>query len=70
MKVQNFMQMLYWSSQEKNNPELISMYLKDNVKNQTISELYTDDKKTKLMIRKQNILATLMIFLNQLKTFM
>ena len=70
MKVQNFMQILYWSSQEKNNPELISMYLKDNVENQTISELYTDDKKTKLMIRKQNILATLMIFLNQLKTFM
>ena len=66
----NFMQILYWSSQEKNNPELISMYLKDNVENQTISELYTDDKKTKLMIRKQNILATLMIFLNQLKTFM
>ena len=64
------MQILYWSSQEKNNPELISMYLKDNVENQTISELYTDDKKTKLMIRKQNILATLMIFLNQLKTFM
>ena len=70
MKVQNFMQILYWSSQEKNNPELISMYLKDNVENQTISELYTDGKKTKLMIRKQNILATLMIFLNQLKTFM
>ena len=33
------------------------------MQNQTISELYTDDKK-------QNILAILMIFLNQVKTFM
>ena len=35
----------------------------DNMQNQTISEFYTDDKK-------QNILAILMIFLNQVKTFM
>ena len=35
----------------------------DNMQNQTISELYTDDKK-------QNILAILMMFLNQVKTFM
>ena len=34
-----------------NAPKLISMYLIDNMQNQTISELYTDDKKI------QNILA-------------
>ena len=34
-----------------NAPKLISMYLIDNMQNQTISELYTDDKKM------QNILA-------------
>ena len=31
----------------KNAPRLISMRLKDNMPNQTISELNTDDKKTK-----------------------
>ena len=43
---------------ESEHTKLISMYLKHNKQNQTISELYT------LTIRKQNIL---MIFLNQLK---
>ena len=35
----------------------------DNMQNQTISELYTDDKK-------QNILAIPMILINQVKIFM
>ena len=55
--VQNFMQILYSIWKAKSTPKFISMYLKDNMQNQTISELYTDNKK-------QNILATLMIFLN------
>ena len=46
-KVRNFMQILYWSWKLKNAPKLISMYLKDNIQTQAISELYTDDKKTK-----------------------
>ena len=44
-KVQNFVQILYWRLKAKNAPKLISMYLKDNLENQTISELYSDDKK-------------------------
>ena len=44
----------------KNAPKLISMYLEKETKiKQFLSYI--------LMIRKQNILATLMIFLNQLK---
>ena len=31
----------------KNALKLISMYVKDNMQSQTISELYTDDKKSK-----------------------
>ena len=49
--IQNFLQVLYWSLKVTNAPKLISMYLIDNIQNQTISELYTDDKKI------QNILA-------------
>ena len=49
--IQNFLQVLYWSLKVTNAPKLISMYLIDNMQNQTISELYTDDKKM------QNILA-------------
>ena len=49
------MQTLHWSLKVKNAPKLISMYLKEN---------YI------LIIKKQKILATLMVFLNQLKSFM
>ena len=45
--VLSFMQILYWSLMAKNAPKLISMYLKGNIQNQTISELYTGDKKIK-----------------------
>ena len=45
-KVQIFKQILYWSLKAKNALKLVSMYLKENMQNQTISELYTDDKKT------------------------
>ena len=40
------MQILYWSLEAKNALKFVSMYLKENMQNQTISELYTDDKKT------------------------
>ena len=50
------MQILYWNLKAKNTPKLISMYLKDNVQNQTISKFYTNDK---------NILAIPMLSLNQ-----
>ena len=33
----------------KNASKLISMYLKDNLENQTISELYSDDKKKNIL---------------------
>ena len=49
------MQTLHWSLKVKNAPKLISMYLKE---------------KYILIIKKQKILVTLMVFLNQLKTFM
>ena len=43
-KVQDFMQILYWSLNLKKAPKLISLYLKDNMQNQIVSELYPDDK--------------------------
>ena len=39
------MQTLYWSLETKKHLKLSSMYFKDNMQNETISELYTDDKK-------------------------
>ena len=38
-KVQNVVQISYWGLRAENAPKLISMYLKDNMQNQTISEL-------------------------------
>ena len=39
-KVQNFMQILHWNLKAKNALKFISIYLKENMQNQTI---YTDD---------------------------
>ena len=50
------MQILYWNLKAKNTAKLISIYLKDNVQNQTISKFYTNDK---------NVLAIPMLSLNQ-----
>ena len=57
-KVQKFMQILYWSWKVKNAPELISMYLKHNKKNQAISELYTNDEKTSYFSNPNDILKS------------
>ena len=46
-KMKNLMQILYWSLKAKNDPKLTSICLKDNVQKQTVSELSTDDGKTK-----------------------
>ena len=46
---------IYWSL---NFPKLISMCLKDNTQNQTISELYTDDRKTKYFSNPNDILKS------------
>ena len=67
-KVQNFMQILYWSLKAKNAPKLISMYLKDNMQNQPISELYTDDKKTKCSSNPNDILKSAKNFYEKLYT--
>ena len=67
-KVQNFMQILYWSLKAKHAPKLISMYLKDNMQNQTISELYTDDKKTKCSSNRNDILKSAKNFSEKLHT--
>ena len=40
---------------EKNSPKLVLLYLKNNVQNQTISKLYTDDKKTKCSSNSNDI---------------
>ena len=42
----------------KNAPKLFSMYLKDNMGNKTISELYTDAKKLKHSSNPNNILKS------------
>ena len=48
---------------KKNAPKLILLYLKNIYKIKRFLSYI-------LMIRRQNVLATLMIFINQLKTFM
>ena len=40
----------------KNALKLISMYVKDNMQSQAISELYTDDKKSKCSSNPNDIL--------------
>ena len=40
---------------EKNVPKLILLYLKNNMQNQTISNLYTVDKKTKCSSNSNDI---------------
>ena len=56
------MQISCWSLRARNSPKLISMYLKDNMQNQTISELYTDDKKIKYSCNSNDILKSAKIF--------
>ena len=46
LNLNDLMETLYWSLKGKNVSKLISMHLKDNMGNQIISDLYTDDKKT------------------------
>ena len=46
--IQNFLQVLYWSLKVTNAPKLISIYLIDNMQNQTILSYI-------LMIRKYKI---------------
>ena len=41
-----------------NSPKHSSKYLKDNMKNQTIFELYTDDNKSKYSSNPMNILKS------------
>ena len=48
--------------------KLISMYLKDNMNNQTSSELYTDDKKTENFSNPNNILKSTKDFYEKLYT--
>ena len=40
---------------EKNSPKLILLYLKNNIQNQTISKLETDDEKTKCSSNSNDI---------------
>ena len=44
-KVHNLVKILDGNLEEKNAPIPYSKLLKDNMENQTISKLYTDDKK-------------------------
>ena len=44
-KVQNFVYIYIYYIRGKNAPKLVSMYLKDNMQNQTFFKLYNDDKK-------------------------
>ena len=46
------------SSRAENAPKLFSKYLKDNMQNQTIFELYTDDNKSKYSSNTKDILKS------------
>ena len=46
------------SSRAKNAPKLFSKYLNDNMQNQTIFELYTDDNKSKYSSNTKDILKS------------
>ena len=48
--------------EDKNAPKLISMYWEDNMQIRTISELYTNDKKTKYPSNPNDILKSAKIF--------
>ena len=48
--------------EDKNAPKLISMYWEDNMQIRTISELYTNDKKTKYSSNPNDILKSAKIF--------
>ena len=52
----------------KNAPKLVSRYLKGNMQNQTMSELYTDDKKTKYSSNPNDILKSAENFYEKLYT--
>ena len=44
--------------EDKNASKRISMYWEDNMQNRTISELYTNDKKTKYSSNPNDILKS------------
>ena len=67
-KVQNVMQILYWDWKAKNTPKLISMHFKDNMQNQTVSELYADDNKTKYSSNPNDILKSVENFYEKVYT--
>ena len=52
----------------KNTPKLISMFLKDSMQSQTISELCTDDKKTEYSSNPNDILKSAKNFYEKLCT--
>ena len=47
----------------ENAPKLYSKYLKENMQNQTIFELYTDDNKSKYSSNPKDILKSAKIFM-------
>ena len=58
----------YSESNSRNAPKLSSKYLKENMQNQTIFELYTDDSKSKYSSNPKDILKSAKIFMENSTT--
>ena len=67
-KCGKLMQILYWSLKVKNASKHISMCLKDNIQNPSISELYTDQKKTNYSSNTNDILKSAKNFYEKIYT--